>query len=214
MTDRKLARAGALGMGLGAIVLWLGSRATWLRVSYADDRTGGGTVNVSGAEWSTEVTAVVLLLLAATVAGLALRRWGRRIIGAVGAAAAMAVTAAPASVLVSTPGTERVKAILTYGGDAGAIGSTNGQAAVAEWAEITEVGVAAAGPAVAMLGALAAFVGGLLLALRPGTDPATASKYEKASQRRENIERDLAAEPDSGRVMWDALDADIDPTEK
>ena len=80
-------RIGPLLMGLGAIVLWLASRLTWMTVSYADDRTGDGQIGVAGGEWSTEVTAVVLLLLAATVAGLALTKIGRRIVGAVGAAA-------------------------------------------------------------------------------------------------------------------------------
>ena len=52
------------------------------------------------------------------------------------------------------------------------------------------------------------------MALRPGEDTATKNKYEKASQRREKIEQDLQDEPESGRVLWDAIDADIDPTDQ
>jgi len=52
-----------------------------------------------------------------------------------------------------------------------------------------------------------------MLAARPGRDAVTVNKYEKASQRREKIEHDLEAEPDSGRVLWDAIDADMDPTD-
>ena len=39
------------------------------------------------------------------------------------------------------------------------------------------------------------------------------NKYEQETVRREKIRDDLESQPDSGRVMWDALDADIDPTE-
>ena len=207
-------RIGPLLMGLGAMVLWLASRLTWMTVSYADDRTGDGQIGVAGGEWSTEVTAVVLLLLAATVAGLALTKIGRRIVGAVGAAAAALVTVPPLTVLVASPDPERIKALLTYGGEEGAIGSTTGQAALPEWAQIVEVTTHVAGPLVGLLGALAAAAGGIALALRPGEDTASKNKYEKASQRREKIEQDLQDEPESGRVLWDAIDADIDPTDQ
>lgn len=211
--EKRLGRAGALLMGVGALVLWLASRATWMTVHYADDRTGSGTVDVNGATWSTEVTAVVLLLLAATVAGLALRRWGRRIVGAVGAVAAFGVMVPPLSLLVGTPSVERAKALLTYGGEETTIGNTTGQAAIPEWATISTIDVASFAPVAAVVGALLAAAGGVLLAVRPGTDSATVNKYEKASQRREKIEQDLQAEPDSGRVLWDAIDADVDPTD-
>ena len=212
-SSKRLARVGALLMGAGALVLWLASRATWMTVEYGDDRTGSGAVDVNGATWSTEVTAVVLLLLAATVAALALRRWGRRIVGAVGAVAALAVVVPPVSLLAGTPDPERAKALLTYGGEEMTIGSTTGQAAIPEWASISSIDVAALGPVAGVIGALLACAGGLLLAFRPGGDAATVNKYEKASQRREKIEQDLEAEPDSGRVLWDAIDADLDPTD-
>lgn len=211
--SRRHARLGALLMGVGALVLWLASRATWMTVQYADDRTGSGAVDVNGATWSTEVTAVVLLLLATAVAGFALRRWGRRLVGAVGAVAALASLVPPVSLLAGDPDSERAKALLTYGGEESTIGNTTGQAAIPEWATISAIDVAALAPAAAVLGALVAAAGGLLLVARPGTDAATVNKYEKASQRREKIEHDLRAEPDSGRVLWDAIDADMDPTD-
>lgn len=212
-STKRHARAGALLMGAGALVLWLASRATWMTVQYTDDKTGSGAVDVNGATWSTEVTAVVLLLLAATVAGLALRRWGRRIVGAVGAIAALAVIIPPVSLLAGAPDSERAKALLTYGGEETTIGNTTGEAAIPEWATISAIDVASVAPVAAVLGSLLAAAGGLLLAIRPGLDAATVNKYEKASQRREKIEQDLEAEPDSGRVLWDAIDADMDPTD-
>lgn len=212
-TSKRTSRLGALLMGAGALVLWLASRARWMTVSYTDDRTGSGEVSVNGATWSTEVTAVVLLLLAATIAGLALRRWGRRIVGAVGAVASAAVLIPPVMLLAGSPDPARAKALLTLGGEETTIGSTEGQAAIPEWADISGIDVSVLGPAGAVLGALVALAGGLILAVRPGRDTATVNKYEKASQRREKIEQDLASEPDSGRVLWDAIDADMDPTD-
>ena len=211
--EKRFARIGALLMGVGALVLWLASRVTWMTVNYSDDRTGDGSVDVNGATWSTEVTAVVLVLLAASVAGLALRRWGRRLVGAIGAVLAAAVLVPPLGVLFGSPDPERAKALLTLGGEETTIGSTVGETAIPEWANISSINVAALGPAVAVLGALVAVAGGVLLAVRPGQDAATVNKYEKASQRREKIEHDLEAEPDSGRVLWDAIDADMDPTD-
>lgn len=211
--EKGLGRVGALLIGVGALVLWLASRATWMTVHYEDDRTGSGTVDVNGATWSTEVTAVVLLLLAAAVAGLALRRWGRRIVGVIGAVAALGVVIPPLSLLIGSPSAERAKALLTYGGEETTIGSTTGQAAIPEWATISAIDVASLAPVAAVVGALLAAAGAVLLAFRPGKDSATVNKYEKASQRREKIEQDLEAEPDSGRVLWDAIDADVDPTD-
>nr|WP_237559103.1 Trp biosynthesis-associated membrane protein [Corynebacterium renale] len=47
----------------------------------------------------------------------------------------------------------------------------------------------------------------------PGVD-AVGTKYERATTRKEKALDDLQREPDSGRTLWDALDADIDPTEQ
>ena len=58
--DKRHARLGALLMGIGALVLWLASRVSWMTVNYEDDRTGDGAVDVNGATWSTEVTACLL----------------------------------------------------------------------------------------------------------------------------------------------------------
>ena len=49
--------------------------------------------------------------------------------------------------------------------------------------------------------------------MRPGVDSAKLNKYETEAVRREKLGEDLEARPDSGRVMWDALDSGIDPTD-
>ena len=53
-----------------------------------------------------------------------------------------------------------------------------------------------------------------MLARNPGVDKAKASsKYETPAARQAKLEEDLETSSDSGRVMWDALDSDIDPTD-
>ena len=52
-----------------------------------------------------------------------------------------------------------------------------------------------------------------MLLVRPGTDSPRQNKYEKETVRRERVREDLEEDPHSGRVLWDAISADIDPTD-
>lgn len=198
-------------MGVGAVIMWVGSRMTWMDVAYLDDKSGSGSVALSGATWSTELTAVILVLLAGMIAAFALRRWGRRIVGAIGALAALGAIISPVAVLAGNPDAQRAKMLLTSGA---ASQRSNAPVSIAEWAEITDISVQALGPVVTVIGALLAIVAGVALAVKPGGDSPKRNKYENATMRREKIEEDLESTPDSGRVMWDALDADIDPTDR
>lgn len=209
---RGLSRLGAALTGGGAVLLWIFSRAVWVTAQYSDSLAGGGTAEVTGSEWSAETMAVALLLVVGTIGMLTLRRMGRRIVGGVSALAALGAGVSPALFLVNGPDAERVHTILTAGADASQPGASPG--AIAEWAELTSVSAHTAAPALALVGCALAAVGGAMAALRPGTDAPKLSKYEKDSVRREHIREDLDARPDSGRVLWDALDADIDPTDE
>ena len=200
---RKTSRTAALLLALGAAVLWAASRMTWITVDTFDDKSGDATHAVIGGLWSTEQTAVAMLLIAGSIAGFALRRIGRRVVGAISAFAAVGASWAPLGLLAGTPDPQRVHQLL----------STGDEAKIAAWAEVTNLSVNSAGPALAMLGAAIALFGGVLLAVQPGTDSAKLNRYERKQDRQSKITRDLEAEPDSGRVMWDALDADIDPTD-
>lgn len=209
-------RAGAIALGLGGAALWAFARMEWIQVDYQDDLSGGGSVAIRGAEWSTETTAVALLLIVGMIAGVALRRWGRRAVGIVGALAGVGGAISPATTLLGTIDPERVHTLLSVGSDTAqtAQQSQSSGAVIAEWADITATTVAPLGPIGALLGCLVAVVGGVLLAAKPGQDSAKLNKYEQETVRREKIHEDLEARPDSGRVLWDALDADIDPTEQ
>lgn len=207
--DRRNSRIAALLLGLGALVLWGTSRMSWLRVEAFDDKSGAATHDIVGATWSTETTAVTLLLAAACVAGLALRRVGRRVVGIIGALAAIGVSWTPLSLLAGQPDPERARSILT---STQANQQGRDTAALSEWAELVDLQTLSLGPAIAMLGCALALFGGVMLAIRPGRDSAQLNKYERKRNRESRIVEDLKATPDSGRVMWDALDADIDPT--
>ena len=44
-------------------------------------------------------------------------------------------------------------------------------------------------------------------------DKPRTARYETPAVRQERLQEDMETSQDSGRVMWDALDADIDPTD-
>lgn len=199
----RTSRIAALLLAVSAAVLWAASRMAWITVDTFDDKSGDATNVIIGGLWSTEQTAVAMLLLAGSIAGFALRRVGRRVVGVISALAGIGVSWAPLGLLAGEPDPQRAHQLL----------STGEEAKIAAWAEIANLDVTSAGPALAMFGAAVALFGGVLLAMKPGTDSAKLNRYERKQDRAAKISRDLEAEPDSGRVMWDALDADIDPTD-
>ena len=210
MNDRKTSFIAGLLLMLGALLLWFASRMTWLTVEAFDDKAGASTIDLSGAAWSTEATAIALLLLVAAVAAFALRKVGRRVVGAISALAAVGASWTPLMLLTNGADPQRAHQLLTSGA---ASQQASNPVSISSWAEITNIAVSNAGPMVAMLGSAIALVGGVLLAMKPGSDGAKLNKYERKAQREEKLAEDLRATPDSGRVLWDALDADIDPTD-
>lgn len=210
--DKGLSRPGAALIGVGAVLLGGCSRGTWVTAQYADPLAGGGSAAIRGAEWSTETTAVALLLFVAAIGAFAFRRTLRRTSSAIAALAACGAAIPPAQLLAHGADTGRVHALLTAGSDAAQTGPAAG--GISEWAEITQASVSALGPAMSVAGCALAAVGGALVCVRPGRDAPKQNKYEKEAVRRARLEEDMEARPDSGRVMWDALDADIDPTEQ
>lgn len=208
--DRRASRIGAAAMLLGGVVLLFGARLEWLVVEVFDDKSGAATIPIPGSAWSTEATAVALLLLAGGVAGFVLRKWGRRIVGVISALAAVGASWTPMALLAGEPDPERARQILTVGA---ASQQADHPVLISSWAELTALTVSSAGPTVALAGAALAIFGSVLLAFKPGSDGPRLNKYEKKSQREAKLAQDLQTSPDSGRVMWDALDADIDPTD-
>ncbi|WP_392398921.1 TIGR02234 family membrane protein [Corynebacterium lehmanniae] len=209
--DKKAARKGALALGVAGALSWISSRMAWVRAEFVDDISGGGEATVNGADWSTETGAIAVLLLAGMVAAFALRRLGRRVIGAICTAASFGLAVPAVRLLLGGADPERVHALLTAGADEAQQG--NSAPAIAQWADITSATTLVAGPGLALAAALLGLAGGVLLIARPGEDSPRQNKYEKETVRREKVREDLEEDPQSGRVLWDAISADIDPTD-
>ncbi|MDU0478007.1 TIGR02234 family membrane protein [Staphylococcus chromogenes] len=208
-TSNRHSRAAIALLGLSAAALWGASRLTWLVVDVFDDKSGQATHRLVGAVWSTEQSAVALLLLASVVAALALRRTGRRIIGVVAGMAALVASWAPMRLLTSGADLARAKTILTSGA---ASQRSAEPITVAQWAEITNSTVQPLGPTLALIACACALVAGIVLAMRPGQDSPRKNRFEAKKSREEKIASDLEQDPHSSRVVWDAIDADLDPT--
>lgn len=184
---------------VGSAVAWLGSSMTWVSVSSVDDKAGSRLDELSGSEWAGQSVALTLLLAAAALATFALRRWGRRIVGVIGGLAAAGLLWGPVALLVGGPDLDRAFRLLASQG-------------VPEWAEVTATTTHVAGPLIAAVGACLALVAAVAVVLRPGAGPQAGGRYARLAQRRRRAAEGLAHEPGSERALWDALDADIDPT--
>ncbi|WBT07966.1 TIGR02234 family membrane protein [Corynebacterium sp. SCR221107] len=200
----------SLMIGAGAVALWAASRMSWITVTAFDDKSGEKTVDLIGSLWSTESSAVGLVLAVACIAGVALRRLGRRVVGIIAAVAAAGAAWSPMQLLFSAPDASRVLGLLSS--DNSTSRSDQG-ALLSGWAEISTMSVQVPALVVALLGCGLALFGGIILAMRPGADTAKRTQYERTQARHERVLDDLESDPDSGRVLWDAIDADIDPTD-
>ncbi|MBK4137656.1 TIGR02234 family membrane protein [Corynebacterium macginleyi] len=204
-------RLGPLLIAVGTAVLWFSSRSTWVKAVSEDDKSGSATNEIVGSAWSLGLMASTLVLLTGVLAGIALRRIGRRIVAIVCALAAAAAAWSPINLLTSGADAERAQKILQ-----GVFANENAvdSATISEWASVVSTEATTFGPIVAIFGAGLAFFGAVLLARNPGRDKVKASsKYDTPAARQEKLAEDLETSSDSGRVMWAALDNDIDPTD-
>ncbi|WP_408930689.1 TIGR02234 family membrane protein [Corynebacterium sp. YSMAA5_1_F9] len=202
-------RIGPILMLVGAIVLWLSSRMTWVKAAVEDDKAGSSVAELSGSLWSLELIALTVVILAGSVAALAVRRTARRIVSGLTALAAAGVAWRPLTLLTAGPAAERAQELLQGGTNDTSVDATS----ISDWASVLSADTQAAGPAVALVGAAVALFGAVMVASNPGTDKPRSAKYETPAVRQERLREDLENSQDSGRVMWDALDADIDPTD-
>lgn len=190
-------------LAVGAILLGIAAWTQWFTVVGSDDLAGGSSLTVSGGTWSKELVAVALALGAGCLASLTLRKTARRIVGTLAAVIAAIGVWPGLSVFTGVPDKARMEQLLTAR-------ANDGSQALHSWATVTEIHTHGFGPALCVMGCGIALLGGVLLALRPGEDH-VGDKYQRSTS--EDVVQEMAEAPDSGRVMWDALDADIDPTD-
>lgn len=139
----------ALGIGAGALVVWISSRMNWVTIEAFDDKSGSVTQSIVGATWSTEIMALALALLAAFAAALVLKRMGRRIIGGISALIAVGASLSPLALLTQDPDAERARTLLTSGV---ASQKANSGTLLSDWAEIINTTTHPLAAVVAMIG--------------------------------------------------------------
>lgn len=232
MTRRRQIIASVL-LAAAALALWASSRMTWATVLAADGLGPERTFDVLGAQWSPWLTPLALVLLAAILAALSVRGWGLRLI-AILIAVAGVVVAFPAISLL-TEGADS-----DYAARAADIPDRYQVLLITvnSWASVVVLvgGICAVGAGVMLLRAAG---GGTRFSSKYTTPGARREELERQifaeHDERERTSRSTAADPMSDsagstgdpstgdgaaapaianeRMMWDALDTGIDPTD-
>ncbi|ODQ92960.1 TIGR02234 family membrane protein [Mycolicibacterium holsaticum] len=176
---------------VAAAALWGASRMTWVEVTSFDGLGQPKTVALSGAQWSTAVVPLAVLLVAAAVAALAVRGWPLRLL-AVLVAATSAAIAYPAISLwavrdVAVPASRIAEAPI-----ADLIGSQRHYV----------------GAVVTVAAAVVTLVAAVLLMRSVAGEPSGVSRYA----RRAPAPPEPPGTAMSERMIWDALDEGSDPT--
>lgn len=196
---------------LSAAGLWGAGQMTWLTVTVEDDKSGESVKNIIGSVWDAAGTPLALAMLAAMILSMALQPLARRILGGVSALLAAVAGIAAVLLLSGKPDLSRAQSLLVSG--AGTQRESD-PVQISEWAVVLDGHVHTAPVVLFLVAAALGVVGGVLLAMKPGAARSGHSKYETPEARREGVEKDLDDNPGSGRVLWDALDAGVDPTDR
>lgn len=184
-------RIAQLLLVLGAGALWAASRLTWVRVASFDGLGEPQATTLSGAVWSTALIPLAVLLLAAAVAALAVRRWPLALL-------AVLVAAVSAGMAYLAIGLWVIRDVAVRAADLAGV----------PVAELLGTERHYVGAAATLAAAVVSLLGAVLL-MRSAAGPAgDARRYAR---------KPAAAERDgdpalSERMMWDALDEGRDPT--
>ncbi|WP_068269123.1 TIGR02234 family membrane protein [Aldersonia kunmingensis] len=207
-TSTRQSLAGPLiALVAGAACLWASSRMTWVEVTSSDGLGEERTTDLLGSTWFGALTPLALTLVAAIAAVFAVRGWLRRVLGVVIALIGAAAAVPPIALLAGTgPTQDRAAALAELPGRA----------------EVTHLQTYSQPAVLALIGAVLAFVAGVLLTRKPPTEATLGAKYDAPAARKADATRRVAeadaAEPGqapgqlSERTLWDALDAGEDPT--
>ena len=190
-------RIGQLLLVVSALLLWVASRMTWVSVTSFDGLGQPKIVTLTGASWSNALIPLAVLLLAAAVAGLAVRGWGMR---------AVAVLIAVVTLLLGYLG---VSLIVTP--DVGPRAADLAQFPVATLVA-SDRNTLGAGLTVAA--AVCALVAAVMLMRAAGSGRGATAKYAAPAARRSAARSEDVDPARSERGMWDALDEGVDPTEQ
>jgi uncharacterized membrane protein (TIGR02234 family) len=190
-----MTRVAQLLLVLAAAALWLASRMTWVEVSSFDGLGQPKTATLSGGSWSTALLPLALVVLAASVAALAVRGWPLRLLAVLVAAASAGMGYLAISLWVVPDVAVRAAHL-----------------AQVPVAELVGTQRHYPGAVITLAAAVGTLVGAVLL-IRSATRVRSATaKYAAPAARRAAALRDDAGTAMSERMMWDALDEGRDPT--
>jgi uncharacterized membrane protein (TIGR02234 family) len=178
--------------------LWAASRLTWAELRIFDGLSPPKVVTLSGAEWSSGLLPLGVVLLAAAIAALAVRGWALRILAVLVALASLATGYLAVSML-EIPDVALRAADLAHVPLLELVGSKRHHG----------------GPVITLVTAVSALVGAALLMRAATTAGGTSTKYVTPGARRATLRRKGEDEASmSERTMWDALDEGHDPTDE
>ena len=176
---------------VSALGLWVASRLPWVSVGSSDGLGQPTTAVLNGAAWSSALLPLAVLLLAAALAGLAVRGWLLRVVAVLVALVCLLLGYLGVSLMVMRDVAPRA----------------------AELAGVPVMNLVAsqrhiAGAVVTLVAAVGALVGAVLMMRAAATESRRATKYAAAAVLREGSSDGAMSE----RRMWDSLDEGLDPT--
>lgn len=184
-------RAAQLLLLIAAAGLWVASRLPWVSVGSFDGLGQPKTITLNGAAWSTALLPLAALLVAAALAGLAVRGWLLRAVSVLLAAVAF-VLGYLGITLILMPDVGPRGAIL----------------AGVEIYTLVASQRFLAGAIVTLAAAVAVLVAAVLLLRSAVSGAQRATRYSTSGASGADISGDQ-----SERVLWDALDDGRDPTD-
>lgn len=202
-------------LAVAAALLWASSRMTWVTLEVTSELGPPRTAHLNGSTWFGALTPLALVLLATIAAVFATHGWWRRGVGVVVAVLA-AVAAVPAYALLVHQGRTGDRAARL--------------AELRSWEHPGTVSSSSLPAVLTLVGAVAAFVAGLLLVRMPRETAGMSGRYDSPAVRKSAAAEQVAqrhadrgpaesgSQPPvqerlSGRVLWDALDEGLDPTD-
>jgi uncharacterized membrane protein (TIGR02234 family) len=193
--SRRALTTTALLAILGAVLAWVVAGRVWARggVGGAENTL---LVSATGNDLSGAVTALALTAIAGSLALFATHKLGRQLVGLLLTAVGVGIVASAAS----AHGTAHARTVLaakaTAKGVGGAVEHFSGNA---YWLA-------------AVCGGVIVAAAGLLTVVRGRTWPAMSSRYDTPAVRAAKAEAHAAAQVNTAKGLWDALDRGEDPT--
>lgn len=212
MAERaKKTRSLALALVVvSAIGIWAAGRLTYLTVTVHDDKAGDSVKQLVGSVWDPAAVPLAIAMIASVIVMLIVPPLFRRLLGVLIALLAATASFRSVQLLTSEVDLARAQSILSSGV---ATQRKSDPLQVTGWATVIDAHVHTWPLGLAIIAAACGVMGGVIIMMRPGQKSMSHSRYETPEARRESVQQDLHENPESSRVLWDALDSGMDPTD-